>query len=411
MKHRNSLLSGILFILSLHTFGQNMPSLLTDKDINATFAILAFDENTQEWGIAVATNNICVGNSTIYITPGIGAFCVIAETEPDYGIQGIEKLRNGRSIEQAIVEVKANDKQAHYRQVSGIDAEGNVFAFTGNALNYWNGSASQILGKHYVVMGNQLSEDVLSVMSDTFKSSKGTLAQRLLKSLIAGEDAGGQISGKQSAAIVVKGTANEWYNQIDLRVDNAKNPIQQLKIVMDYHYGRIRLNQALYAHRSGNKTRAKQKLTEAEAMLEGWTGIYARIAQANIVMGNEASAIVWIKKGLAEDAKWSVYLPAFYALRKHPEIEALITPDDFSSSDWQSAMGMLSNLGRETEVIALGKTLADKNITSPHLSFMLGRSYFYEKETKKAIVHLQRALQQDSAHTEAQQLLRSIMEE
>ena len=296
---------------------QNLPSLLTDRDINSTFSILAYDQNAQEWGIAVATNNIYVGNSTIYIEPQIGAFSVIAETEPRYGIEGMEKLRTGKSIEQAIIEIRGEDSAANYRQVSGIDANGNVFAFTGSSLRYWNGKASEILGESYVVMGNQLAENVLSNMSKTYENSKGTLAQRLLKSLIAGQEAGGQISGKQSAAVVVKGTNNEWYNQIDLRVDNSKNPIKELETLMDYHYGRIRLNQSLYAQREGNMERAKQKLTEAESMLDGWTGMYARIARANIGIGNKNAAIAWIKKGLLENPKWSVYLPAFYFLRDH----------------------------------------------------------------------------------------------
>lgn len=409
MKNHKSLLSFILIAFTLCSFGQNLPSLVTDRNINSTFSILAYDKNAQEWGIAVATNNIYVGNSTIYIEPEVGAFSVIAETEPRYGIEGIEKLRLGKSVEEAILEVRDKDNQANYRQISGMDANGNVFAFTGSSLKYWNGNASQILGENYVVIGNQLAENVLSDMSKTFENSTGTLAQRLLKSLVAGQNAGGQISGKQSAAVVVKGAENEWFNQIDLRVDNSKNPIRELETLMDYHYGRIRLNQAIYAHREGNEKRAKQKLTEAESMLDGWTGMYAKIASANIAQGNEDSAINWIKKGLAENPKWSVYLPAFYFLRQNPELESIIKPENFSVTDWESAMGMLSNLGRELEVIELGKGLIDRKIESSYLNFLLGRSYFYEKEQDKAIEHLERALDTDGANIEAEILLDRIM--
>ena len=228
-----------------YSYSQNLPSLLKDKNINATFSILAFDEDGQEWGIAVATNNIYVGNSTIYIEPGEGTISVLAETEPRYGIVGLEKLKQGKSIEDVILEIAEDDKGANYRQISGMDKHGNVYAFTGKSLKFWNGRASQILGRNYVVIGNQLSDSVLSTMSKTFEASKGTLAQRLLKSLAAGQDSGGQISGKQSAAVVVKGIDNEWYNQIDLRVDHSKSPIKDLKLLMDFHYGRIRLNQSL----------------------------------------------------------------------------------------------------------------------------------------------------------------------
>lgn len=411
MKNQNSFLPLTFILLSLYSFGQNLPSLLSGKNINATFSILAYDEIAEEWGIAVATNNIYVGNSTIYITPGVGAFSVIAETEPKYGIEGIKKLKSGKSIEQAILEVKEEDETAHYRQVSGIDAKGNVFAFTGNSLNYWKGKASEILGENYVVLGNQLAPNVLSAMAETFEAAQGTLAQRLLESLVAGQNAGGQISGKQSAAVVVKGINNEWYNQVDLRVDHAKNPIKELQILMGYHYGRILLNQGLYAHRSGNKVRAKQKLAEAESLLVGWNGMYPRIAHAHLVMGNETIAITWIKKGLAENPKWSIYLPAFYMLKDHPEMEGLIVPTTYSSSDWESALEMLSNLGKELEVIALGSELIQNNMVSPSILFLIGRSHYYEKEPKKAVAYLKRALRMDKNHFEAQQLLQNIQKD
>ncbi|WP_425236990.1 DUF1028 domain-containing protein [Ulvibacterium sp.] len=390
---------------AISAYAQNLPSLLTEKNINATFSILAYDESAKEWGVAVATNNICVGNSTVYITPGLGAFSVIAETEPRYALEGFKKLKEGKSIEQCITEVKYSDKEANYRQVSGIDAGGSVFAFTGKSLKYWNGHASHFLGKNYVVMGNQLADEVVSSMSKTFENSEGTLAERLLRSLVAGQSAGGQISGKQSAALVVKGTENEWYNQIDLRVDNSKNPIGELQTLMDYHYGRIRLNQALYAQKEGNYKRANQKLAEAESMLEGWNGMYARIAVANIVLGNKNAAVKWIKKGLAENPNWVVNVPAFYVLRDHAGMEGIVQSESFTTKDWENALGMLSNLGREREVIALALELIDKKVDSSYLNFLVGRSYFYEKEQGKAITYLERAIEMDDENIEAQDLL------
>jgi len=187
MKFQKIIALIILFFISPSNYAQNLPSLLLEKNINSTFSILAYDNKAQEWGIAVATDNIYVGNSTIYIQPGIGAFSVIAETEPQYGIEGLKRLKKGESVKQAIDSVRDKDKNANYRQVSGIDAQGQVFAFTGQSLKYWQGhaAAAEILGDQYVVMGNQLAPKVLTTMSNTFKHSNGTLAERLLKSLIA----------------------------------------------------------------------------------------------------------------------------------------------------------------------------------------------------------------------------------
>ena len=85
----------------------------------------------------MATDNIYVGNSTIYIEPGIGAFSVIAETNPNYGLDGIKHLKSGKPIEESILATKTKDNQSHFRQVSGIDANGNCFAFTGESLKFW----------------------------------------------------------------------------------------------------------------------------------------------------------------------------------------------------------------------------------------------------------------------------------
>ncbi len=408
MTYSKSSLVLVFTLIFYASYGQNLPSLLTHKNINATFSILAYDHDAKEWGIAVATNNIYVGNSTIYIEPGVGAFSVIAETEPNYGIIGLENLKAGNTIKQSINAIRHKDSESHYRQVSGIDAQGNAFAFTGHALKYWNGNASEIIGENYVVMGNQLADNVLLNMSNTFENSKGTLAERLLKSLIAGQDAGGQISGKQSAAIVVKGLNNDWYNQIDLRVDHSKKPIEDLQTLMNYHYGRIRLNQSNYAYKAGNLDRAKQKLIEAESMLNGWTGIYSKIARMHVLLGHEASAISWIQRGLAENPNWSVNLPAFYFLRNHPELSSLIKPDTFTIKDWENALAMLSTLEKELEAISLANELLDKHIESSYLHFLLGRSYFFEKENGSAIKHLKKALDMDPDNIEAQKLLKKL---
>ncbi len=231
----------LFFLFACHgLFSQNLPSLLTGRNINATFSITAYDSNAKEWGIAVATNNIYVGNSTVYVQAGLGAFSVIAETEPAYAINGFEQLKQGKSIRDAIEYTMKTDPEVYLRQVTGIDQQGNSFSFTGSSWKYQKGYAGCLSGKSYVVMGNQLGDSVLALMPTTFEKTGGTLAQRLLAALRAGEKAGGQVTGKQSAALVVKGTDNEWFNNIDLRVDNSKEPFADLQRLLNYHYGRVK---------------------------------------------------------------------------------------------------------------------------------------------------------------------------
>lgn len=168
------------------------------------------------------------------------------------------------------------------------------------------------------------------------------------------------------------------------------------------------MTQALYASRHGNRELAVTRLLAAEKMLAGWTGMYSKIAMAHIVLNQEDAAVHWIKKGITENAKWSVNLPAFYFLRNHPDLKGLIDSESFSSKDWQSAMMMLSNLGRENDVIEIGEMLVLMKKESAYSNFLLGRSYFYEKQNSKALKYLQKSLNIDAQNVEAINLKNKI---
>ncbi|MEO6455932.1 MAG: DUF1028 domain-containing protein [Ginsengibacter sp.] len=383
-----------------------MPSLLLNKNINSTFSILAYDESNKEWGIAVATNNIYVGNSTIYIQPGLGAFSVIAETDPSYADNGFQQLKKGRSIRQAIEFTRLTDTESYNRQVSGIDAKGNVYAFTGAALKYWQGTSTHRLGKNFVVMGNQLADSVLIKMADTYNSSTGTLAERLLKSLIAGQNAGGQITGKQSAALVVKGKNNEWYNQIDLRVDNSKSPFDDLQKLLNYHYGRIRLNQSLYAIKMMNKNRGEDLLHQAEKMLDGWNGIYSKIAMAYLLLGDEQKAVLIIQKALAENPQWKENVPAFYCLYNHSEISKLMNEDSFTVKNWSAAIGLMLEINRNDDAIDLANKVLKKYPSSSFVYYLLGKAYSQSGNKKLAKSNATIAVKLDADNAEAKALLK-----
>lgn len=391
-----------LFLWIIPTSGQNLPSLVLDRNINSTFSILAFDPDKEEWGIAVATNNLYVGNSTIYIEPGLGAFSVIAETEPDYARNGLAQLAEGKSIEEAILFTRKNDDYAHYRQVSGIDAKGNTFAFTGEALHYWQGKSGHYAGKNYVVMGNQLADSALIQMAHTFENSPGTLAQRLLESLLAGEKAGGQVNGKQSAALVVKGTNNQWYNQIDLRVDHSPTPFKDLQRLLNYHYGRIRLNQARYALNHHKPQRATKLLNQAREMLQGWHGMYARLARLYSRMDQDEEAITLIKEALALNPRWNENLPGFYYLREHPAMKKLLDPDKFDEKDWQLALQMLLGLKKVPEALSLARDLVKQYPHSSYLYYLLGMAFLDSDNKEKAGDAFKKALKLDPRNKEAE---------
>jgi uncharacterized Ntn-hydrolase superfamily protein len=400
-----------LFLIAVSLLGissfsraQNLPSLITGRNINSTFSITAYDPQAKEWGIAVATNNIYVGNSTCFIQPGIGAFSVIAETEPAYGINGLEQLKQGKSIEQAITYTREQDSLADYRQVSGIDAQGNTFAFTGSALKYWKGKSTQFTGKYYAVMGNQLAPGTLDAMAGAFERSTGTLAERLLKALIAGEKAGGQISGKQSAALLVKGIGHEWYNQIDLRVDHSRDPFADLQRLLNYHYGRIRINQATFALNNGHQKRGDSLLNVAVMMTKGWYGIYPRIAKAYLRMGKTQKALELIKAAVKAEPKWKENLSAFYMLYSDPELQSWYPESNFTLIDWNNAIDMLISLDRNEEAMTLARRILKKHPESSYTWYLLACAYQQKGSITEAREADSKALRFDPDNGDARRL-------
>jgi uncharacterized Ntn-hydrolase superfamily protein len=406
--HKKLLTLVITAMLYKTCFAQNLPSLLLNKNINSTFSILAYDEGAQEWGIAVATNNIYVGNSTIYIEPGVGAFSVIAETNPDYAINGFNQLKAGKTIKQAIEFTREKDPEWDTRQVSGIDAKGNVYAFTGSTLHSWKGYSAHKLGKNFVVMGNQLADSVLNDMAYTFEHTKGSLAVRLLKSLLAGQKAGGQLSGKQSAALMVKGTNNEWYNQIDLRVDNSKTPFDDLQKLLNYHYGRIKLNQAINALKANNLKKGEALLHEAEPLIEGWNGMYSRAAEAYLLLGNDKKAIAVIQKAIAENSQWKENLSAFYCLNNYPEINKLLNESLFTIKDWDNAIQLMLQINQAKKAIDLANKVL-KNYPSSSVTYcLLGEAFQQQGNKADAKKNLEMALHLDPENAEAKREAQSL---
>ncbi|GAB4052931.1 DUF1028 domain-containing protein [Spirosoma litoris] len=388
---------------------QNLPSLLTERLFNSTFSITAYDAQAQQWGIAVATNNIYVGNSTIYIQPGVGAISVIAETLPDYGINGLKLLSQGKSPQEAIDFTRQTDTQSDYRQVSVVDKQGNVYAFTGHSLTYMKGKAAHRLGKGYVVMGNQLADSVLNQMASTYEQATGTLAQRLLASLMAGQKAGGQINGKQSAALVVKGSREEWFNQIDLRVDHSYTPFDDLQRLLNYHNGRPFLNQAITQLRMGNRERGLSLLQRADTLVKGWYGIYNKLAAAYILSNQDEKALSVIQEALQHEPAWCENLSAFYYLRSYPTYRQLIDESKFTVNDWGNAIQQTLNLGKSSDALTLANQLAERYPQASTIAYLQGNAYKANNDTVRAKACYQRALQLDPQNADAKRALQNSL--
>ncbi len=206
-----------------------------DKEQNVnTFSIVAFDPEKKEWGVAVASKYLAVGSAVPFAKAGVGAVATQASVKVTYGPLGLDLMARGKTAQEALDEMTADDKNKESRQLGLIDAQGNVATFTGKKCNSWAGHKA---GKHYTCQGNLLAgEAVVAKMAEAFEQAKGPLAWRMMAALEAGDAAGGDKRGKQSAAILVvrEGAgANRFGDRmIDLRVDDHKDPVPELARIL-----------------------------------------------------------------------------------------------------------------------------------------------------------------------------------
>jgi len=183
-------------------------------------------------GVCVSTAVPAVGSRVPHIEAGIGAIASQAKTNIFYGINGLKLLKAGLSPQAALEAMLKEDPDRESRQVIIINKEGRTAAFTGKETIGWKG---HLVGEDYVVAGNMLvGNQVIGAMAQTFKNSEGELAERLLKALEVGQEAGGDKRGRMSAALLVAGAEQRGNRPIlDLRINEHPNPVGELRRVFE----------------------------------------------------------------------------------------------------------------------------------------------------------------------------------
>ncbi|HEY0121898.1 MAG TPA: DUF1028 domain-containing protein [Rhizobium sp.] len=191
-----------------------------------TWSIVAREPETGHLAIAVATRFFAVGSLVPHIRGGIGAVATQAFVSPLYGIDGVAMLAAGHAPEEIVEVLTARDEGREQRQLHLIDAKGNNVAFTGAKCIDW---AGHLIDENVSVAGNMLAgPQVIAETLSTFKKTRGKpLAERLLEAMRAGEDAGGDKRGKQSAALVIH--RDQDYAWLNIRVDDSADPLTELE--------------------------------------------------------------------------------------------------------------------------------------------------------------------------------------
>jgi uncharacterized Ntn-hydrolase superfamily protein len=204
----------------------------------STFSIVAYDPQENAWGIAVASKFLAVGAVVPWACAGQGAVATQSYANTTYGPRGLALMASGLSAQEALDQLLAEDEGRDLRQAGLVDAQGQAAAFTGPGCYAW---AGHVTGPHFTCQGNILvSEATVHRMAETFTGAAGELADRLVLALAAGDAAGGDSRGRQSAAVLVVkpggGYASFNDRYLDLRVDDDPQPIQRLAHLVELHH-------------------------------------------------------------------------------------------------------------------------------------------------------------------------------
>lgn len=203
----------------------------------STFSIVACDLEAREWGIAVASKFLSVGAVVPWARAGVGAIATQSYANTTFGPAGLALLEQGYSAQDALNGLLAADEGRDQRQVGMVDAQGRSATFTGSGCYDWAGGR---VGPGYAAQGNILAgSDVVDALAETFERTSGILADRLLAALAAGQTAGGDRRGQQSAALLVvrPGGGYAGFNDraVDLRIDDHPTPVDELSRLLDMH--------------------------------------------------------------------------------------------------------------------------------------------------------------------------------
>ncbi|TKJ20246.1 MAG: Zn-dependent protease [Promethearchaeota archaeon Loki_b32] len=234
-----------------------------------TYSIVARDSRTGEMGVGVQSHWFSVGSVVSWGEAGVGVVATQSLVNKSFGLRGLELLKQGKSPQEAIAILLSDDEGRDVRQVAILDAQGRVATHTGSKCIK---QAGHIVGESFSVQANMmLSDKVWPVMAEAFeKNNNMLLPERIIKSLEAAESVGGDIRGKQSAALLVvagEPTEEKWEDPIiDLRVEDHKEPLKELNRILTVYRAYEHMNKGDLAIEKGDMDNALEEYDAAQKM-------------------------------------------------------------------------------------------------------------------------------------------------
>jgi uncharacterized Ntn-hydrolase superfamily protein len=271
-----------------------------------TYSIVARDPQSGEMGVAVQSHWFSVGSLCPWAEAGVGAVATQSFVNPAFGPEGLALLREGQTAQEAVDVLIAADDQPEVRQLAIVDTNGNAAAYTGARCVP---AAGHFVGQGFSVQANMmLDEGIWPAMADAFQAARGPLAECLVAALQAAQAAGGDIRGRQSAALLVvraQGTGRPWQDRaIELRVEDHPQPVRELERLLRVHRAYALMNRGDQALEQGDVEGALEAYRAAEAMFPDNLEMRYWHAVALAEVGRMEEARPLFESVFAEDENW-----------------------------------------------------------------------------------------------------------
>jgi uncharacterized Ntn-hydrolase superfamily protein len=263
-----------------------------------TYSIVARDASTGELGVAVQSHFFSTGSIVPWAQPGVGAVATQSMAEPSYGPLGLQLMAAGKTAAEALAALVVADAGAVVRQVAMVDAQGRAATHTGELCI---ADAGHLTGDGWSVQANMMRQDtVWDAMAGAYRAATGDLADRMLAALDAAEAEGGDVRGRQSAALlIVPATGPSWERTIDVRVEDHTEPLLELRRL-------VAMRKAYIAEADGPAMGDNPELAF-------WTGIgLAAAGQIDI-------ALPLLQRAYAADPGWAVLVRRLPAANLFPD--------------------------------------------------------------------------------------------
>jgi uncharacterized Ntn-hydrolase superfamily protein len=319
----------LLFLFPLLVVAQVSPSGKHPgkQPLAHTYSIVARDPETGQLGVAVQSHWFSVGSVVPWAEAGVGAVATQSIVDPAYGPLGLSLMRAGKSAPEALQSLLASDAQAALRQVAMIDAQGRVATHTGKECII---AAGHHKGANYSVQANLMLKDtVWGAMAKAFEGAKGDLADRLIAALEAAEAEGGDIRGKQSAAILVvsgKPTGRPWADRLfDLRVEDNAAPVVELKRLVKLQRAYNHMNAGDEFFGKGDIAGAVREYGAAQALVPDNVEMVFWHAVTLVNANKIDEALPLFRRVFAADRNWAILIPRLPKSKMLPDDQQIIS--------------------------------------------------------------------------------------